>query len=174
MPPVPISSAAPIRATTRRAENAPPSLRASISPSLIATPAASCGRRRPTPRFRNNAICLGGGRLHAIDRTPADLFAWFKRRGQKPSAKPRLVAFDLRTGAEVWHTRAEVFGTWLSYSAITTYSSSAAAFTRDTLGDEPRGMRAYGGDGKVLWYRRDYAGPAMIHGTRILPRSWRL
>ncbi|HWG42005.1 MAG TPA: PQQ-binding-like beta-propeller repeat protein [Gemmataceae bacterium] len=118
--------------------------------------------------FRHNAICLGDGRLHAIDRTSADLLSWFKRRGQKPKSKPRLVAFDLRTGREVWHTRADVFGTWLSYSSAYDVLVECGRIARDTLGDEPRGMRAYRGNGKVLWYKRDYAGPAMIHGARIL------
>jgi outer membrane protein assembly factor BamB len=119
--------------------------------------------------FRNNAICLGGGRLYAIDGTSFDLLSWLKRRGRMPSVNPRLIAFSLSTGRQLWHTRAEVFGTWLSYSAVRDVLIESGRVARDTLSDEPKGMRAYrGSDGNVLWCRRDYVGPAMIHGDRIL------
>lgn len=40
---------------------------------------------------------------------------------------------------------------------------------RDTISDEPRGMRAYRADtGKVLWFNAKYVGPAMIHGDHVL------
>src|SRR5262249_47377491 len=40
---------------------------------------------------------------------------------------------------------------------------------RDTLSDEPKGMRAFGAaDGSVLWANKSYSGPAMIHGDMIL------
>jgi outer membrane protein assembly factor BamB len=119
--------------------------------------------------FRNNAICLGGGRLYVIDRTSADLLAWLKRRGLKPETQPRVIAFDLATGREVWSSTSDVFGTWLSYSEPHGVLVESGRAARDTLADEPKGMRAYrGADGGVLWTRRDYVGPAMIHGSRIL------
>src|SRR5205823_14956998 len=40
---------------------------------------------------------------------------------------------------------------------------------RDTLSDEPKGMRAYRGDrGNPLWFQANYSGPAMIHGDMVL------
>jgi hypothetical protein len=119
--------------------------------------------------FRHNAICLGGGRLYCIDRVSADEQARLKRRGATPAAGARLVALDLRTGRELWSSTRDVFGTWLSYSVPRDVLVESGRVTRDALFDEPRGMRAYqGGTGKMLWYNKDYAGPAMIHGDLVL------
>ncbi len=120
--------------------------------------------------FRHNAICIGGGRLYAIDRPSADHLAKLLRRGDATPAKPRLVAFDLKTGREVWASgSADVFGTWLSYSARHDVLVESGRVTRDNLSDEPKGMRAWQArDGKAMWYRKDYRGPAMIHGDTIL------
>jgi hypothetical protein len=116
--------------------------------------------------YRHNAICIGGGRLYAIDRASADT-----RRSKRAEEGPpaRLVALDLNTGAVVWDTRHEVFGTWLSYSEEHDVLVEAGRVARDTLIDEPRGMRAYrGADGRALWHRKDYIGPAMIRGRLVL------
>jgi outer membrane protein assembly factor BamB len=119
--------------------------------------------------FRHNAICIGGGRLYAIDRPSADHLAKLLRRGDASPARPRLIAFDLKTGREVWSSGADVFGTWLSYSARHDVLVESGRVTRDQLTDEPKGMRAWQArDGKVMWYRKDYLGPAMIHGDTIL------
>src|SRR5262249_30852900 len=66
--------------------------------------------------FRHTALCIGNGRVYAIDRLGGEQLAALKRRGETPTAKPRLTAYDLRTGREVWSTDNDVFGTWLSYS----------------------------------------------------------
>ena len=97
-----------------------------------------------TDGFRHNAICIGGGRLYAIDRPSAGPLAdLLKRRGESPTAKPRLVAFDLRTGKERRGHRTDgVFGTWLSYSDKYDVLVEAGRDARDTLSDEPKGMRA--------------------------------
>jgi outer membrane protein assembly factor BamB len=119
--------------------------------------------------FRHNAICVGGGRLYAIDRPSADHLAKLQRRGDATPAKARLVAFDLKSGHEVWASGADVFGTWLSYSARHDVLVESGRVTRDQLLDEPKGMRAWQArDGKPVWYRKDYLGPAMIHGDTIL------
>lgn len=119
--------------------------------------------------FRHNTLCIGGGRIYAIDRPSGEMVDWLKRRGQAPKNPPRLVAFDLKTGKELWHTEAKVFGTWLSYSAKYDVLVEAGRVARDTLTDEPKGMRAYQADtGAVRWYRASYVGPAMIRGDRIL------
>jgi outer membrane protein assembly factor BamB len=120
--------------------------------------------------FRHNAICVGAGRLYATDRPTSDYDSYRRRYGEEePQAGARLTAFDLRTGKELWSTSAEVFGTWLSYSARHDVLVEAGRLARDTLYDEPRGMRAFrAASGAVLWHRPEYSGPAMIHGDTIL------
>jgi outer membrane protein assembly factor BamB len=119
--------------------------------------------------FRHNTVCIGGGRLYAVDRVSGELLSRLKRRGEEPKHPPRLVAFDLKTGKELWQTEENVFGTWLSYSAKRDVLVEAGRVARDTLKDEPKGMRAYNaGTGKVIWDKPSYVGPAMIRGDQIL------
>jgi outer membrane protein assembly factor BamB len=119
--------------------------------------------------FRHNALCIGGGRLYVIDRPSADHLARLQRRGDASAGKPRLVALDLHSGREVWASAADVFGTWLSYSDKYDILVESGRVARDALLDEPRGIRAWQArDGKPLWYRKDYVGPAMIRGDMIL------
>ena len=119
--------------------------------------------------FRHNAICIGGGRIYCIDRLSGAQLSHFQRRGESSPQAARLVAFDLATGKEVWSTTGDVFGTWLSYSAERDVLVEAGRVARDTLTDEPKGMRAYhGNNGERLWENKSYAGPAMIHHDTIL------
>jgi outer membrane protein assembly factor BamB len=116
--------------------------------------------------FRHNAVCIGNARLYAIDRPPV---LELVRKADRARLQTRLTAFDLRSGRVVWSSNREVFGTWLSYSAPHDVLVEAGLMTRDTFWDEAEGMRAYkGGNGAVLWRRKDYQGPALIHGERIL------
>jgi outer membrane protein assembly factor BamB len=116
--------------------------------------------------FRHNAICMGKGRLFVIDRPPVETLP---RKKDKMPLDTGLHAFDLATGRPVWSTRHDVFGTWLSYSEAHDVLVEAGLMARDTLWDEAPGMHAYQGErGNVLWYRKDYFGPALIHGDRIL------
>jgi outer membrane protein assembly factor BamB len=118
--------------------------------------------------FRHNAVVAGAGRLYAIDRLSGPQQDRMKKRGETAPAKPRLVAFDLRTGRELWSSEEDVFGTWLSYSAKHDVLVEACRVARDTLKDESKGMRAWKADrGTELW-RKDHSGPAMIHGDTIL------
>ncbi len=123
--------------------------------------------------FRHNGTCVGGGRprpmLFTIDRLSGPQLARLKRRGEEPDHEAKLLVLDLHTGKEMWSTEDEVFGTWLSYSAKHDMLMEAGRMARDTISDEPRGMRAYQAkDGKVLWLDKAYTGPAMIHGDTIL------
>ncbi len=119
--------------------------------------------------FRHNAICAGGGRLYAIDRLSGDQLAKFKIKAEDPPYPSRLLAVDLATGDGAWKSDDDVFGTWLSYSEKHDVLIEAGRVARDTLMDEPRGMRAYSGKtGSVLWFDKTYIGPAMIHGDTIL------
>jgi outer membrane protein assembly factor BamB len=119
--------------------------------------------------FRHNALCIGNGRVYAIDRLAGEQTAALKRRGETPNVKARLAAYDLRTGKEIWSTDSDVFGTWLSYSVERDVLVETGRMTRDTLSDEPRGMRAFrGGNGELLWDNKNYSGPGMIHGDMLL------
>lgn len=119
--------------------------------------------------FRHNAICIGGGRMYCIDRLSGAQLSRLKRRGEEPPHPPRMVAFDLANGAELWSTEQDVFGTWLSYSAERDMLVEAGRNARDTLGDEPKGMRVYrAGDGSAVWSSKTLTGPAMIHHDTIL------
>lgn len=118
--------------------------------------------------FRHNAICFGGDRVYCIDRLSGPEVARLKRRGEEPKYLPRLVVFDARTGKELWSTEVDVFGTWLSYSAKYDILVEAGRVARDTISDEPKGMRAYDAkSGKPLWHHASYVGPAMIHDRTI-------
>ena len=118
--------------------------------------------------FRHNTICAGNGKLFAIDRLSGPRIAKLKEEGEAP-LPPRVVAFDLATGKELWHDDSDTFGTWLSYSEKFDVLVEAGRVARDTLSDEPTGMRAYRGtDGKELWFEKRYVGPAMLHGDTIL------
>jgi outer membrane protein assembly factor BamB len=119
--------------------------------------------------FRHNGICLGGGRLYCLDRPSTDHLARIKRLGDVLRTKPRLLALNLKTGKEIWSTTKNVFGTWLSYSAKHDVLIESGRVARDTLWDEPKGIRAFSAaKGKVLWHQKSYIGPAMIHGETIL------
>ncbi len=119
-------------------------------------------------QFRNNAICIGGGRLYCIDLLSNAEMNLLKRRGQQPTEKSRLTAFDLATGKVVWSTDDEVFGTWLSYSEKHDVLVESGRPGRDVLRDEPTGMRAYrAADGIAIW-KEAHRGPAILHGDRII------
>jgi outer membrane protein assembly factor BamB len=119
-------------------------------------------------QFRNNAICLGGGRLYCIDLLSIAEQAMLKRRGLKPQEPSKLTALDLATGRVVWSADQNVFGTWLSYSAEHGILVESGRPGRDVLKDEPKGMRAYdAAGGKVLW-SEEHSGPAILLGDRIV------
>lgn len=119
--------------------------------------------------FRHNATCVGGGRLYTIDRLSGEQLARLRLKDDDDPPLPRLRVFDLATGKELWSTTKDVFGTWLSYSEKHDILMEAGRVARDSLFDEPKGMRAYKAkDGKVLWFEKTYTGPAMIHGDAVL------
>ncbi len=118
--------------------------------------------------WRHNGICLGGGRLYAIDRPSPTLLGFLKIPKNQPETV-RLVAFDLATGRKMWNTTEKVFGTILSYSEERDVLIEAGRVARDSLRDESKGMRAYRGQsGEVLWFQPEYGGPCLLHGDEIL------
>ena len=131
-------------------------------------------RRPAEAAFRHNTICIGGGKLFCIDRTPAQVTSRMLRRGTRPKATDTLVAMDVRTGKVLWHTARGVFGTWLSYSADHDILIQAARPSRDMLKDESdKRIVAYRGTtGEILWDRKGekfkYSGPCLLHGKTII------
>ena len=121
--------------------------------------------------LRHNAIVAGNGKVFCIDMMPPMVSDALKRRGKTPSTRPRLLAFDVRTGKPLWRTAEEVYGTWLGYSEAHDVLLQAGRPSRDMLRGEPgKGMAAYrGSDGAVLW-RSDvsYGGPCILHGETII------
>src|SRR6185295_8053198 len=67
--------------------------------------------------FLHNGIVAGGGRIYCLDKLTTYAEGLLGRRGIDLPADYRIVAFDARTGEEVWHQDKPVFGTWLGYSA---------------------------------------------------------
>lgn len=75
--------------------------------------------------IRHNAIAIGAGRVHLIDRVLAvdDLLSNAPaRRGEKPKNPPvghptgKLVTLDVKTGDSVWDSQKDIFGTALAFS----------------------------------------------------------
>jgi len=126
---------------------------------------------RAENHFRHNAICVGGGRLYAVDHLSEQELAMRKRRGEHPDGNSRLAAYDLETGRVIWGTSEGVFGTWLGYSAEQGMLIESGRPGRDMLGDEPKGMRAFrAADGSVLW-SKPYPGPPILLGDRIFTEN---
>jgi outer membrane protein assembly factor BamB len=119
--------------------------------------------------FRHNSICVGGGRLFVIDRRSGPEGERLKKKGDPSKIPPLLLAFDLKTGRELWRSEEDVFGTFLSYSEARDVLVESGRVARDTINDEPKDkMRAWNAaEGKPLW-KKNFTGPGMIHGDTIL------
>jgi WD40 repeat protein len=126
-------------------------------------------QRSARDTFRNNAISAGGGRLYCIDRVSPEEVARLKRRGLTPKDPARLLALDLKTGEELWHTDTEVFGTWLGYSQKQDLLVEAGRKNRDSLSDEPKGIRVFAAaTGKETWKNPKIGGPALLVGDLLI------
>ena len=73
--------------------------------------------------IRHNAIAIGAGRVHLIDRAvaPGDLLTGPRGKdpkGQKPSGHPtgKLFTFSAKTGEKLWDSDHDIFGTTLAFS----------------------------------------------------------
>ena len=120
--------------------------------------------------FRHNAIAAGAGKLFCIDTLPDPVLKALKRRGRTPDLHPALLALDARTGAVMWQTTRNVFGTWLGYSAEHDILIQSGRHSRDMIAGEPRKrIIAYrGADGSVVWDKpATHSGPCILHGRTI-------
>ncbi|HRK13323.1 MAG TPA: PQQ-binding-like beta-propeller repeat protein [Prosthecobacter sp.] len=122
--------------------------------------------------FIHNGIVAGNGRIYCLDKLTKHAEDLLKRRGQDLPGDYRIVAFDARTGEEVWQHEKDIFGTWLGYSAQHDVLLQAGAKASDRLSSEVgTGMAAYqGADGKVRWsdLKREHTGPCILHNELIL------
>ncbi|GDY18853.1 hypothetical protein LBMAG56_01980 [Verrucomicrobiota bacterium] len=122
--------------------------------------------------FLHNGIVAGNGRVYCLDKLPLSAEDKLKRRGVPIPQNYRLAAFDAQTGAPLWETGQNIFGTWLGYSKLHDALLLAGAKATDRLKDEVgEGLTAYRGlDGEVRWQdlKRKYVGPVMLHNDLIL------
>jgi len=121
--------------------------------------------------FRHNTIAAGNGKVFALDRLPAAKLEFLNRRGTPRDEQRQIIAVDLHTGEQVWHTTERVFGTWLGYSEEFDVLLQAGSAAGDRALDEvAEGMVAYrGADGEVLWQNHlNYSGPCMLVHDSIL------
>jgi len=123
--------------------------------------------------FFHNGNVAGNGRVYCLDRPSRSEEERLARRGQAAPAGQRLLALNARTGAVIWETTDDVFGTWLSYAAkqdvlLQAVDHGPARIERTKPG---LGIIAYAGkDGSVRWKKRDlaYFGPLIVHDETIL------
>jgi len=130
--------------------------------------------RQSVHGFRHNAIAVGAGKVFCIDMVTPPMLERMKRRGLSAEATGTLSALDARTGAEVWSTRENVFGTWLGYSAEHDILLQSGRPSRDMLGDEPndRMITYRGSDGTVLWDKSvKYSAPCLLHHDTIIAQE---
>ncbi len=111
---------------------------------------------RARDSIRHNAIAIGNGRVHLIDRPPADFDHAMLRDGSaSPDDHPEgtLVALDAETGKTLYRKRGGIFGTLLALSAehdvlVMTYQFTRFALISD-FGGRMAGFDA--ADGERLW-----------------------
>jgi outer membrane protein assembly factor BamB len=122
--------------------------------------------------FRHNAIVPVAGKLFLIDRLSEGLLSFLARRGLPQDDHAHLYALDLQSGAVLWETSENIFGTWLGYSdEHDVLIQAGRTGGRESLADEPsKRIIAYrGSDGAVLWDEPiSYTGPLVIHGDQII------
>ena len=130
--------------------------------------------------IRHNAIAIGAGHVHLIDRSLAvdDLLSNAPaRRGQKPKTPPvghengQLVTLNAKTGVRKWKTDEEVFGTTLAFSAGHDIVLMFYQPTRFKLPSEVGGRIAayHASDGYRLWEKKvSYSTRPLINEDTII------
>ena len=130
--------------------------------------------------IRHNAIAVGSGQVHLIDRPLAldDLLARAPaRRGEKPAAPPaghptgRLVTLDAQTGDVRWSSEDGVFGTTLACSEphgiVLMFYQPTSFRLPSELGGRIAAIRA--ADGSRLWEKKvNYRTRPLINDYTII------
>ena len=121
-------------------------------------------RREASHAFRHTAIAVGGGKLFCIDRLPQEFLDSQKRRGENRNTTPQLMAFEVRTGKQIWGVSENAVGTWLSYSSEHDILVQGPDWGKDTI------FAHSGEDGRLLWSRRigAYAPHGFLHHDRLI------
>jgi outer membrane protein assembly factor BamB len=122
--------------------------------------------------FRHNNIAVSDNTVFCIDAFSKGQLPDSKAVIGKSNALPTLHALDLTTGRELWTTTANVFGTFLNYSAEHDILLQAGSRYRDRAKDEVgQGMVAYRGrTGEVIWENLEvnYGGPCLLWHDRVI------
>ena len=150
-------------------------------------------QREATWGFVNRSgICIGGGKVFATDVLTPKIYDKFKAAGRKfPTASPKVLALDLRTGKEAWSFDLDVLSRNIAYSAEKDLllvpcrnlvvwennqwvNKSMDVRRGKTNKNAPGRMRAFkGSDGSIVWQVDDnpYHRPHVIHGDILIDRS---
>jgi outer membrane protein assembly factor BamB len=104
-----------------------------------------------------------------------------KKDGEKRTLPYRVVAFDLRTGRQVWEQTNLVSSSWLGYSKENEVILLAGASATDRLRDETSSSMEVlqAGDGAVVWKRAGdlkHGGPCILYHDLIIttPSSYKV
>jgi len=137
---------------------------------------AASGKRKwtytPKDSIRHNAIAIGNGRVHLIDRPLA-----IRDRSEKDSTvhpPGELVTLDAETGAELWRATDDIYGTVLVLSTEHNVLVMGYQNTRFKLPSEIGGrLTAFRADtGKVLWdVPATYESRFVLNGQTIYAQS---
>ena len=119
--------------------------------------------------IRHNAIAVGGGRVHLIDRPLAE---YDRRRKAPPTAtRPgRLIALDAESGEPIWEVSEDVYGTVLSLSVEHDALLMSYQPTRFRLASERGGrLGAFrASDGQLLWQKEaKYSSRPLINDRTV-------
>jgi len=130
--------------------------------------------------IRHNAIAIGAGRVHVIDRALAvdDLLSRAPaRRGQPPKTPPvghptgELVTLDAKSGDRVWESQKDIFGTALAFSERHDVLLMFYQPTSFRLPSEVGGRIAafHAGGGYRMWEQKvNYRTRPLINGKTII------
>ena len=124
--------------------------------------------------FRHNAICLGSGKVFAVDRLPETYEKKLRRRGRSSRDSTRVLAAGLSDGVIAWKQKAPFYGTFVSYSAEHDILLQSSRASRDMLPDEKGNylLAHRGKTGEVLWKTQDsYDGPCILYHDTIITQG---
>lgn len=129
--------------------------------------------RHAEQAFYNNSVCIGGGKVFAIDRLPEAVLALRKRNAQSTTGSATLLALDARTGNVLWSISTDIAGTWLGYSEQHEILLEAGRPWHWARFEPNRGMAAYSGkDGRLIWKMDEqYNGPCLIQGDTVIAQT---
>ncbi len=122
--------------------------------------------------FRHNAIVTEAGRVFVIDGLSENGLAHLARRGRVPEERPKIMALDARSGAVLWQSDSDVFGTFLLYSKDhDILIEGGSRDMRRPFEDEPGQMAARrDATGELLWERGgSFTLPGAVRGDMLIP-----